>query len=594
VTGRGRTRWGSGLLAALAAGLLAGCVNVPTVGPVERVEGSAQGCQNCVDIQVAPPAPGDEPKQIVDGYLRATSNYQANYAVARQFLTADAGERWSPEDGALIYRGLPKAGGVDQVTFDGRLLGSLAADRTYTARDEPLRHDFGLRRENGEWRIDNPPPGLMVSDFSFTSSYQAYDLFFVGSSGGSYSTLVPDPIYLPRLNSTASVASALMKALLNGPSQWLQPAVSTRIPQGTTLNVDSVTITGDGVATVPLSDQVLALSDPDRSLLAAQVVYTLKQVVGIKGVMFTVNQQSYRVPGSDPNSQTVATKDFAAELDPIPSVAADQLYAVKGRSLELVTVNASETTLAPAPGPLGRGELDLESIAVSVTNTDVAVVTGRRTRLARAPASNADGSVATLLQGVEELVRPQFSRYGEIWDVGRRGKRQQMWMFGPDPVQVDAAEVLAGGTVRAFRISPDGTRMALVRRAGNRDELGLARIIRTGASTVTVDGWRVLNTTQENQPQVTQMADVGWLNATQLLVLGSANKNAALGPVKITADASQISGENQANNWNAVELTVQPRTQTALIVGKDRRIYRDDGGQWQPFLDGVTTIAYPG
>ena len=195
---------------------------------------------------------------------------------------------------------------------------------------------------------------------------------------------------------------------------------------------------------------------------------------------------------------------------------------------------------------------------------------------------------------MDGLVRPQFSRYGEIWEIGRRGKRQQMWMFGPDRVQVAAGEVLDGGAVRAFRISPDGTRMAVVRRAGNRDELGLARIVRTDASTVTVDGWRVLNTTQENQPQVTQMADVGWLDATQLLVLGSANKNAALGPVKITEDASQISGENQANNWNAVELTVQPRTQTALIVGKDQRIYRDDGSQWQPFLDGITTIAYPG
>ena len=594
MTGLRRTRWRTGPLLSLVAALLAGCVNVPTVGPVERVEGSEQSCQNCVDIQVAPPAPGDEPKQVVDGYLRATSNYQANYAVARQFLTVDAGERWSPEDGALIYRGLPRSEGADRVTFDGRLIGSLAADRSYTARDEPLSHDFGLRQENGEWRIDNPLPGLMVSDFSFTSSYQAYDLFFVGSNGGSYSTLVPDPIYLPRLNSVASVASALIKALLNGPSQWLLPAVSTRIPQGTTLNVDSVTITGDGVATVPLSDQVLALSDPDRSLLAAQVVYTLKQVVGIKAVLFTVNQQSYRVPGSDPNSQAVATKDFAAELDPIPSVAADQLYAVKGRSLELVTPNGPEITVARAPGPLGRGELDLESIAVSVTNTDVAVVTDDGTRLSRAPASNADGVVTTILDGVDDLVRPQFSRYGEIWEIGRRGKRQQMWLFGPERVQVDVAGVLDGGVVRAFRISPDGTRMAVVRRVGNRDELGLARIIRTGAATVTVDGWRVLNTTQENQPQVTQMADVGWLNATQLLVLGSANRNAALGPVKIAQDASQIVGENQANNWNAVELTVQPRTQTALIVGGDQRIYRDDGSQWQPFLDGVSTIAYPG
>ena len=91
-----------------------------------------------------------------------------------------------------------------------------------------------------------------------------------------------------------------MKALLNGPSKWLKPAVSSAIPPNTSLSVDSVTIT-NGIAEVPLSDSVLALPDQQRSLLAAQIVYTLRQVGGVKGVLIKVNQQPYRVPGSDPN-----------------------------------------------------------------------------------------------------------------------------------------------------------------------------------------------------------------------------------------------------------------------------------------------------
>jgi Sporulation and spore germination len=298
----------------------AGCVSVPVSGPIEGVEGQQLPCQNCVNVVVAPPAPGDEPKQIVEGYLRATSNYQPNYSVARKFLTRMAAEKWSPEGGVSIYRGSLTATGQTTVKLKGELVGSLAKDRTYTARGGRLDTDFSLMQENGEWRIDTLPPGLFVAEFSFTSFYQPYDLYFVGNG----SSLVPDPIYLPALSNPANAASALMKALLNGPSSWLKPAVSTAIPPNTSLSVDSVTITG-GIAEVQLSDSVLALPDPQRSLMAAQIVYTLKQVGGVKGVMIKVNQQPYRVPGSDPNGLTIPVDAIPRDIDPVPFVPGDQL-----------------------------------------------------------------------------------------------------------------------------------------------------------------------------------------------------------------------------------------------------------------------------
>ena len=97
---------GLAVVIALAAAL-AGCVSVPTAGPIEKVEGQQPACQNCVNVEVAPPAPGADPLQIVEGYLRATSNYQATYAIAKQFLTRGATEKWSPESGVSIYRGTP-------------------------------------------------------------------------------------------------------------------------------------------------------------------------------------------------------------------------------------------------------------------------------------------------------------------------------------------------------------------------------------------------------------------------------------------------------------------------------------------------------
>ena len=88
---------------------LTGCVNVPTVGPIEPVEGEQPECQNCVGVDVSPPQPGDDPLEIVKGYLLATSNYQPDYTTAKQFLTRAAAEVWNP-DVARIYRGIPTAG----------------------------------------------------------------------------------------------------------------------------------------------------------------------------------------------------------------------------------------------------------------------------------------------------------------------------------------------------------------------------------------------------------------------------------------------------------------------------------------------------
>jgi Lipoprotein LpqB beta-propeller domain/Sporulation and spore germination len=574
------------------AGLLgaAGCVNVPTTGPIEKVEGQQPGCQNCVNVVVAPPAAGDKPSDIVEGYLRATSNYQPNYSVAKQFLSQMAAEKWSPETGVSIYRGTPAAIAKpdNTVRLKGQLVGQLKADRTYVARDQALQVDFPLVQENGEWRIDKPPPGLMVAEYSFTSFYQPYDLYFVGNG-----SLAPDHIYLPALSNPANVASALMKALLKGPSDWLKPAVTSAIPPNTSLSVDSVTIT-DGIAEVPLSDSVLALPIPQRSLLAAQIVYTLRQVGGVKGVVIKANQQPYRVPESDPTNLTISVDAISRAIDPVPFVSADQLYAVSNGAVSLVRTTAEKPAMEPLKGPLGPGSYQVDALAVSATNTDLAVTTDGRTTLRRAPAGE-PSTPTTLLSGVTDLLRPQFTRFGEIWALGRQGGRQRMWMSTDDkPVEINTEVLQDRRDVTAFKISPDGTRMALVRSTQTGSELGLARIIRSGKDKITVNGWRALNTAQSNMPPIRTIADVAWLDGTELLVLGTTYNDSAHIPYRVVEDASRITAEGEPQNWDAKELAVLPGTQTAIIVGRTGQTWKDDGSEWLPFLKRVSTVAYPG
>jgi hypothetical protein len=561
----------------------AGCGSVPTSGPIEVVEGQqARGCPSCVNVEVLPPDPNDKPRQIVEGFLRATSYYQPNYTVAKEFLTPMAADNWRPDAGVKIYRAVVKSTGTNTVNLAGTRVGSMGRDRTYTVNNVPMDYDFVLSDENGQWRIDNPPPGLWVSEVSFKFFYQSYDLYFVGNNR----SLVPDPIYLPALSNPANVASALIKALLNGPSRWLKPAVFTTPPPNTSLSVDSVTIT-DGIAEVPLGDSILALPDAQRNLLAAQIAFTLKQVAGVKGVVIKVNQQPYRVPGADPNSQVISIDTIPRELDPIPSVAGEQAYAVRKGAVEQVTPSTDSPTSNPVPGPLGRNPYPINAVAVSVTNTDLAVTTNSRTTLRRA-AMMPGGSAKDLLTGATELLRPQFSRYGEIWEVGKQGGQQRMWMFTPDNAKHEIT--LPAQNITAFRISPDGSRMALIRRTANGSELGLARIIRSDQPRV--EAWRRLDTSQSGTP-ISDVADVAWFDPTDLLVLGKTGGNSTL--FRVAQDASLVTQKGEAQDFDAAELAVSPQTQSVIMVGSRGRSWKDDGTRWQPFLDHtISAIAYPG
>jgi hypothetical protein len=569
----------------LALFALSSCVSVPTSGPIEKVEGQQPACQNCVNVEVAPPAPGDSARKIVEGFLLANANFQPNYLVARQFLTRAAAQAWSSDQGVTIYTGGPAGEGGD-VKLSGTVVGALAKDRTFSARDETLSVDFKLVREDGEWRISKPLPGLFVTKFAFEQFYERYDVYFVGSAGA----LVPESIYLPDLRAPANIASALVKALLAGPSDWLAPAVRTAVPPNTTLSVDSVTLS-DGVAQVPLSDGVQQLPDPERTLLAAQLVYTLKQVIGVKKVLLQADGRPVRVPESEPDDLAVPVDEVFDDAAPVPAVSAEDLYVVRSGSVQRVSGSSEPAQVDPLPGVLGRGGYSVDSLAVSVDNEDLALVTDGGTVLRRTP--TAGSAVSTVLDGVTGLLRPQLTRNSELWALGRAQGRQRIWVLTADGMAEVTAPVLEEGPVLAFRVSPDGSRIALLVSRGNRTTLGVARINRSDG--ITVDGWRPLDTsTLLNTSSIATIRDVTWSDASTLTVLGAANRRSPYVTSTVSDDAAELETDPQTNDWDARALAVLLRTGAAVVVAGDRRIFRDDGIQWTELMDDVSAVAYPG
>jgi len=119
----------------------------------------------------------------------------------------------------------------------------------------------------------------------------------VAAGGDGTAGLVPNQVMLPIGPGTST---ALMRALVSGPTPWLAPAVSTAIPTGTKLVVDSAPIT-DGIVQVDLSAQAATAIDKEAQALSAQVVWTLRQLVDVTAVRITVNgvplDEPYLYPG---------------------------------------------------------------------------------------------------------------------------------------------------------------------------------------------------------------------------------------------------------------------------------------------------------
>src|SRR5699024_10392402 len=89
----------------VALTLLAGCVGLPTAGPVQ--EGLERAPEPEGIVLLAPdPQPGGDPAQIVSGFLdAATAGVADRFETAQKYLTDEARQTWLPSAGVTIYSG---------------------------------------------------------------------------------------------------------------------------------------------------------------------------------------------------------------------------------------------------------------------------------------------------------------------------------------------------------------------------------------------------------------------------------------------------------------------------------------------------------
>jgi hypothetical protein len=559
-------------LAALAASVLAGCAGIPTSGQVIAHEDidSAGRAGPYVGGEVQGPEPGQTPEQIVDGFLEAMNFYEANYETAREYLTSAAAREWNPDVSTTVYWAEPTTQQVAQnrVQVQLNVWATVRAQREFEKAESGAVHEHSLVLEevDGEWRIANPPPGLIIRDADFNEEFAAHDLFFYEPG---FRALVPDTVYLPV---RGPVATLLAQKLLEGPSGRLELAVQTAFPEQTQLAVDAVAVT-NGEADVKLTDNALSASGSQRQQMVVQLAWTLGQLPEVEQV---------NVHGGQILLDEAATRRFP-DSNPA-STRALSLFAVTDAGVVQLDDNQVAT---PVVGPLSAHP-GVEEVAVDPAMSSAVVVDEGRTSLKWSELS-VDASVEIIAQG--QLLRsPSVDLTGLAWVI--EGNEQSSKLVVSSPVSEQAVVPITG---------LDGRRLDAVAVAADGARIGLVADGAVYEGVIVRDDYpydvRVENVRSIDHSDVTGSAiDVAWNQYNELAVLTAADEENGLAQrAWIFTLAGRMPGAPAGVVEGAETLTANWRVSRQLAAGTEDRIYVQEPKTliWAPVLD-IRRPAFPG
>jgi hypothetical protein len=561
---------------AVVAAVVTGCAEIPTAGPVERGD-QVQGTGDDQPLRVVPrgPVPGQSRAEVVKGFLDASASFQDDHAVAKRFLTSRAMDRWRPEAGVTVIDDNPRR----RIDVDGNRVRLLAQQ---TARITPegafiprggaeIARPFSLQREGDSWRIAKVPQGLILDRIEVSLAYRAFDTFYLNPQR---TLLVPDPVFLP-IEQPGS-ATSLVKTLLDGPTHWLSPAVKSMIPPGTSLVVDSVPVE-NGVAKVDLSAEFLDADDVALDQAAAQITTTLLELSSsVTGVSISVEGSPLQL-ASRPSVLTAATWD---QYEPDSLTPALGLLFVRDGEVRRL----DDREPASAPGALGKGRYDVQRPSQSWDGSTVTALDQSQTHLyVTHPFVSSD--VSKVARG-DRLLPATIDGDGRLWLLDDGGKRPRLRVLDGNHWRSAALQV-PHGVITSFRVSIDGTRVAMVihpqGRGVNSGRLLVGRVVQ-GADHLRVEAFSQIDLT------LTRVRNASWVDSTTLAILGTST-GSAVEPllVNINRTVTPLSNDVPVNVSSVVGAPNLPLMADTPHDG----IWESSGSGWRFVVKG-DDAAYPG
>jgi hypothetical protein len=532
-----RARWGA-LLVAAALLIVTGCAGVPTSGELKEAdENQLDEVRGADTFQQLPgPQKGASAEDIVRDFADAMYTYEAGYIAARQFLTDAAANEWDPS--VINISKYKMEFDRDKLTLKYTVIAKVVDNVYIDVPDEEVKHELHLSTVDGERRIRNPPEGMIMSEADFHQEFNRYDRYFWDPT---YQFLVPDSVFIPSGN-RSKIQTLLTNALLDGPSEALEPGIRTAFPQGTTLTGNTAPVDDNNTAVVDLSVEAAQATRDEVEWMVAQLAWTLTQVAGVVDVNTTAGGTLLY------EDEPVTRADFSS-FDATKRVdASTPLYGITDEGLSLVDADGLAST---APGPLGTTPGLLE-VAVSPESGQAVAVDDTGEQLVMASLDR-DAELQAIFTGTD-LSSLAWDSLGTIWVLDTDDDGTRVVTMTPDgrSSRVDVPG-LDDGTIEAFAVSPDGTRAAFVI-----DGVAEVRtVVRPGRTTGPIE---VVN----GRAIADGVTDLDWYDSTSLALLTRPSDQP---PTPVIADMTIADRSSDWQEFDPVEDAVSIAAAMGRISG---------------------------
>ncbi|MDT7847724.1 LpqB family beta-propeller domain-containing protein [Streptomyces justiciae] len=595
--------------AVCGAVLLAGCASMPDSGDLRDVESTPRQ-DTQVRVFALEPRENAGAREIVDGFLEALTSDDPHFETAKKYLTSDAAKLWKPEASLTVLEEGPGAtpegvnGRDTQSESSFRLYGEKVAtvdgEQTYAPAagtyDKPLH--LIREKKSHQWRIDAPPPGVVMGKSDFLRNYTSVNKYYFASNTpsatGGQPVAVADPVYVRK---KVDPMTQTVRLLLAGPSRWLDQVVRSSFPTGTELKlrkgVTSLTPDEQNRLTVPLNARANRVGAGRCQEMAAQLLFTLRDLT-------PTGVDEVALQGSD-GTQLCTVTASDAENAVVHGVGKNEyqyFLDAKHRLVRLPSETSSPEDVAPVPGALGEGTKELRSAAVSRDERKAVGVTLDGSELYVGslvsgaslgdPMLHSDGKTQK-----DRLTTPSWDGDGNLWVADRDLDRPRLLFLkdgAGEPIEVSTPGL--DGRVEAVRLAADGVRIALIVEKGSKKSLYIGRVERgdkTDEGAVSVVELRSVT------PQLEEVTAMSWAGDSRLVLVGR-ERGGVQQMAYVQVDGSTPVGAAPAALTGVKALAASEDEQLPLVAysEEDGIVRLSSGSKWQQVVKDGTAPVYPG
>lgn len=551
--------WAVVPLVTVLVAVLAACGGLPTAGPVNAGKSIVEE-QTGGDLVFIPdgPAPGATPQQIVDGFIAAGSGPgpRGTWETAREFLAPEARAVWNPGAGVTVYSpGQRRLAATTESEYQLTITPIATVDSAgvfATAGGEgETRLVFELAvQADGQWRITQAPDGIVLDRGRFGTVFSAYSLMFFDPS---WTYLVPDQRWFPRINAATSIAEALVDGT---PSPWLTGAVASAFTEATRLSRPASVPVRANVAEVSLDDGARTQDSLVLNRMQTQLAESL-QTAGVTDVTMLVSGQPLAAEAVPVRSTKVNSRPLVRTDDGFGFLSGGALEEIPGLSDALAEVDTAAIDV----------DADRTTAAVQTPAGEIASVRG-------------DGRVLSL-DGRQGLLAPSIDPLDFVWTVPSAAP-DAVIAYGPDGSPHPLAEGWTGASeIAAQRVSRDGTRIAAVVREGLTTSLWVAGVLRDAQGTPIALGERTLLATLPGDG-----IGVSWLDPVTLAVAYSDQGEGWM-------HVQPIGGFGSVQRTPETVTTITGSGEVGGVRLRDANgeLFLQRGGNWQQVTGGVHVLA---